>query len=53
MNNPIDYRQLIERAQPDTNTYVSVFCAGGDLQFILEGEQAIKSGADGATTIWR
>ena len=29
------------------------FCAGGDLEFILQGEQAIKSGAEGATTIWR
>jgi len=29
------------------------FCAGGDLEFILQGEEAIKSGDEGATTIWR
>ena len=29
------------------------FCAGGDLDFILQGEQAVKTGDEGATTIWR
>jgi 2-(1,2-epoxy-1,2-dihydrophenyl)acetyl-CoA isomerase len=29
------------------------FCAGGDLEFIQRGEQSIRSGEEGATTIWR
>lgn len=29
------------------------FCSGGDLEFILRAEQSIKSGTDGAVTVWR
>lgn len=29
------------------------FCAGGDLEFMLRGEQSIKNGAEGAVTHWR
>ncbi len=29
------------------------FCAGGDLEFILRGEQSIRQGPNGTTPIWR
>lgn len=105
MNQPLDYRRLIDNAQADETEYVHVsradgvatvtldnperlnsltpaltlqlhralrtltedpevrvviltgtdpgFCAGGDLDLIQQSQDAVRSGPEGTTTIWR
>ncbi len=45
-------------ADPDLRVVIltgsdPAFCAGGDLQLILRGGEAIRAGGDGAVTLWR